>query len=77
MIFFTLVLIAQCDIFLEPISILSLRGQLVLVRFEGMRFSLDSSDHSPTPSSKSLEISSRNIYRNKGPNSLLLVPVFL
>lgn len=62
MIFFTLVLIAQCDIFLEPISILSLRGQLVLVGFEGMRFSLDSSDHSPTPSSKSLEISSRNLY---------------
>lgn len=36
---------------------LPLRGQSVLVRFEGMRFSLDSSHHSPTPSSKSLEIS--------------------
>lgn len=57
-----LVLIAQCDIFLEPISILPFRGQTVLVRFEGMRFSLNSSNHSPTPSSKNLGISSRNLY---------------
>lgn len=48
--------------FLDPVSILPLGGPMVPVRSEGMRFSLDSSNHSPTPSSKSVEISSRNLY---------------
>lgn len=55
MIFFTLILIAQCDTFLDPIFILSLRGQSGLLRSERMRFSLDYSDHTPlVPSFKKL-----------------------